>query len=151
MLRTIIFLIIAIACFSCSVGKNSIGEIGIRQFTGYTFKKAIPAMDHLDYKVIDNADEFDKLFSGEAIGVANPDFRGQMVVAIIKGVDHKKAGINFIKAEVDGKTMKVLFEVVEQSVPGNSDNTIMATVPRVAGLTKVHFYKGNELMATISR
>ncbi|HEX2629600.1 MAG TPA: hypothetical protein VHM26_11320 [Chitinophagaceae bacterium] len=151
MLRTIIFSAIAIACFSCSVGKNTIGEIGIRQFAGYTFKKAIPAMDHLDYKVIDNADDFEKLFYGDAVGVANPDFRGQMVVAIVKGVDHKKAGINFIKAEVNGKTMKVLFEVVEQAGPDNSDNTIMATVPRVVGLTKVDFYKGNELMASISR
>ena len=151
MLRTILFSIVAIACFSCSVGKNTIGEIGIRQFAGYTFKKAIPAMDHLDYKVIDNADEFEKLFSGEAIGVANPDFRGQMVLAIVKGVDNRKAGIRFIKAEVTGKTMKVHFEVVENNSSVNSDNTAMATVPRVASLDKIHFYKGNELMATIGR
>jgi hypothetical protein len=151
MLRTILFSVIILLCFSCSVGKNTIGEVGIRQFAGYTFKKAIPAMDHLDYKVIDNADEFERSFYGDAIGAANPDFRGQMVLAIIKGVDHRKAGINFIKAEVNGKTMKVQFEVVENSNSTNSDNTIMATVPRVTGLTKIDFYKGNELMATISR
>lgn len=151
MLRAIFFSVIVFTCFSCSVGKNVIGEIGLRQFEGYTFKKAIPAMDHLDYKVMDNADEFEKFFSGNATGVANPDFRAQMVLAIIKGVDHKNAGINFIRAEVNGKTMKVQFEVVENSRSINSDNTVMATVPRVAGLTRIDFYKGNELMATISR
>jgi hypothetical protein len=99
--------------------------------------------------VIDNADDFEKFFFGEAIGVANPDFRGQMVIAIIKGVD-TNAGISFIKAEVNGNTMKVQFDMTGSTTSAN-DHVVMATVPRVAGLSKIDFYKGNDRMATISR
>lgn len=106
-------------------------------------------MDNLEYKVIDNPDEFHKLFTGDAIGMANPNFRGQMVIAIIKGVDKVNAAYNFTKAEVNGKTMRIFF--TDSPTPNGIDNRIaLATVPRVAGLTQFDFYKGDALMASVT-
>jgi hypothetical protein len=151
MVRTILFSVVVVVCFSCSVGKNAIGEIGIRQFAGYTYKKAIPAMGNLEYRVIEEAAEFEKLFSGDAIGISNPDFRGQMVIAIVKGVDNSNTSILYHKAEVKGKTMRVVFDVDNSRKYVDETNTVLAIVPRVTGLTSIDFYKGNQLVATVTR
>jgi hypothetical protein len=141
-LPSLAFFALSIFFFSCSSMQTSTpSAIGILPLGQYNYSTVSSPADTL-YKVIRTAEEFRASFAQTTAEARQPDFSGQMVIAIIV---NEAAGnpLQFEKAETVGTTVNVYARSCE-GPDCNRGQAVLATIPRVGNARNVRFFVNGE-------
>lgn len=140
---------------ACSITQPIPSSVAIVPLDNYFIKNTSQLIEDVNYRAFTSPTTFYNTF-GVAKTMENevrqPNFDGQIVVAVAMKPTNRNVVIRFTKAEINGRHLNVFYTVTESSAILTYTQTPMAvaTVPKGLDVKDVQFYVKENKVATIS-
>lgn len=145
-----IFVLITLLVACGSIRTSAPSRVGIMPLTSYILKGSVPSGDTV-YQVYTDEANFIAAFATTDENARQPDFSGQIVVAIVLKDTTAPSALQLERAEIAGSTMSIYAVSCSSGASGCiSGPVVMATTPRSGNVKNVQFVVNNNSRYTVT-
>jgi hypothetical protein len=151
---SIAFLLISLIS-ACRITQPIPSSVAIVPLNNYFIKNTPALLEDVNYMAFTSPTAFYNMF-GIAKTMENevrqPNFDGQIVVAIAMKPTNRNVTIRFSKAEINGRHLNAFYTVTESNTPLSYTQTplAVATVPKGLDVKEIQFYLKENKVAIVA-